>query len=125
MSSKPKIALVGHCGPDAYMLRSAIKHYLQDSEVTFINDFDTLVQAIEDQPPVLLVNRVLDYAFDIRSGVELIKELKTKSPDLRAMLISDYADAQADAEKAGALPGFGKSQVGSSKMKDALSGLVK
>jgi hypothetical protein len=32
------------------------------------------------------------------------------------MLVSNYADAQADAVKAGALPGFGKRELGSPKV---------
>jgi CheY-like chemotaxis protein len=60
---------------------------------------------------LVLVNRVLDA--DGGSGQELIRTLKADE-QFRAvpvMLVSNYADAQAEAEAAGAVPGFGKSAL--------------
>jgi hypothetical protein len=65
---------------------------------------------------LVLVNRVFDANGD--SGLKLIKQLKGDS-NLKVtpvMLISNYPDAQADAQAAGALPGFGKEQIGKSQL---------
>jgi hypothetical protein len=61
---------------------------------------------------LLLVNRVLEPGFDTESGVELIPLLRKKYPAARLLLVSNYPDAQAQAVAAGALPGFGKKDIG-------------
>jgi hypothetical protein len=40
------------------------------------------------------------------------------------MLVSNHADAQAEAEAAGAKPGFGKAELGSSKSLEALRAIL-
>jgi CheY-like chemotaxis protein len=67
---------------------------------------------------LVLVNRVFDANGD--SGLKFIKLLKATpaTKDIPVMLISNYADAQADAEAAGALPGFGKKQIGQPQLID-------
>jgi hypothetical protein len=62
---------------------------------------------------LLLINRVLDGRFDAGTGVDLIEQLAGRQPAPKLMLISNYPDAQARAVEAGALPGFGKSELGS------------
>ncbi len=118
------IGLVGHCGPDSYMLRSAVKYAVKDSDVQMLNDDDAVTKAIESGAALLLVNRVLDGYFSAGQGVALIQELKSKHPDLPTMLVSNYPDAQAAAVKAGALQGFGKSEIGSAVMKQRLADAV-
>ncbi len=61
---------------------------------------------------LLLVNRVLDGDFDNDDGQALIKRLLDTGAK-RVMLISNFPEAQARAEKSGALPGFGKTTMGS------------
>ncbi len=118
------IGLVGHCGPDAYMLRSAVKYAVKDAEVRMLNDDEALRTAIESTDAVLLVNRQIDGDFPTYEGVELIRALKASHPNVRTMLVSNYADAQAAAVAAGALEGFGKSEIGSSKMKERLAAAI-
>ena len=68
------------------------------------------------QPKLILVNRVNDS--DGSSGIELIREIRS-NPQFEAipiMLISNYADAQKQALAAGAVPGFGKSQINSTEV---------
>lgn len=115
------IGLVGHCGPDAYMLRSAVKYAIAGSDVQMLNDDDAVDRAIESGASLLLINRVLDGGFDHSEGVELVRKLKASHPGVKTMLISNYSDAQAAAVTAGALDGFGKSEVGSPKMKQRLA----
>lgn len=101
-----KILLVGHCGPDSFALRSAMGRY---GPVEMVNDKASLEQATGDAA-LLLVNRVLDGRFGTGSGIELIQSLAgDDAPAL--MLVSNYADAQAEAESAGAVPGFGKAEL--------------
>ena len=118
------IGLVGHCGPDSYMLRSAVKYAVKDAEVRMLNSDRDLNQAIEAGAKLLLINRMLDGGFDNEGGIELIQAAKFDWPDVRCLLISNYPDAQASAEAAGAMPGFGKSQIGSPAMKTALANAI-
>ena len=106
------VALVGHCGFDSGSLTRFAKEVAPQAEVTRVNDqqaLDTLANA----DTLLLVNRVLDGRFDAGgSGIELIKSIAKQENSPATMLVSNYTDAQEEAEAAGALPGFGKSQVG-------------
>ncbi len=112
MAQITRIALVGQCGVDVYKLRATLQQVLGDRGVEIIEAPDE--RALPDlrrADTLWLVNRKLpvgDFATD--DGVALIEaENKPDGPGL--MLISDYEDAQAEAEKAGALPGFGKGQL--------------
>lgn len=115
------VALVGHCGPDTFALRSAIRSALPGAEVVSVQDEKSLAATDAD---LLLVNRVLDGRFHDGSGLKLIERLASAGPAV--MLVSNYPDAQAAAEQAGAAPGFGKSELYSDQMKqrlrDALAG---
>lgn len=117
-----KIALVGHCGPDSYMLRSAVKYAVKGSEVLMISDDTELAAALSNGVALLLVNRMLDGNFEVHEGVELIRRLHITYPQLPLVLISNYAESQRAAEAAGARAGFGKSEIGTAKMRDSLAG---
>ena len=88
-----------------------------------IADDAALAAALSDGVALLLVNRMLDGRFEVHEGVELIRRLKNGYPGLATMLISNYADSQTAAEAAGARPGFGKGEIGTPKMRDALAGV--
>jgi len=49
-----------------------------------------------------------------------IRQLREEYPDQKAILVSDYEDAQEEAAGAGALPGFGKADIGSPKFTDTV-----
>jgi len=104
-----KIVLVGHCGPDAAMLRSAVRGAVADAAFESVNDDETLAGAM-DGADLALVNRALDGTFSAADGVELIGRLASRRSGGRPvlMLVSNYEDAQARAVQAGAAPGFGK-----------------
>ena len=110
MSDAKRILLVGHCLPDRYLLSRAVKKAIDGVEIEHANTDDALAKHLP-QSHVLLVNRVLDGRFEHTSGVELIRELRERS-GAACMLISNYEEAQAEAQQAGALPGFGKSELG-------------
>lgn len=123
MSRTVTFALVGHCGADSYSLSHAIRSAVPDAKVVAVDDEASCAKAMHDGA-VLLVNRVLDGNFATGNGVELIRRLAAVKADSMMVLISNYADAQQAAVAAGAKPGFGKSQVGSSATRDLLRSLV-
>ena len=106
-----QIVLVGHCGPDSYALRNAVSRYVPGASVEFAPD-ETALQRALPTATLLLVNRVLDGDYALESGIDLIRGL-TGAARPKAMLISNYTDAQKEAVDAGALPGFGKRDMNS------------
>ena len=124
-TSSPKTVLVvGHCGPDFSYLRIAIRSALGDATIVAVDDQGEMDRMIQQGVDLVLLNRELDYGFEPTTGVEMIKTLKPKFPKLKMMLISNYPDAQAAALAAGALPGFGKRELGSPRAKELLRGAI-
>ena len=80
------------------------------------DDQDELNQALSEGVDLLLLNREMPYGFEEDYGVELIRKLRAKHPRVKMMLVSNYAEAQAQAIAAGAVPGFGKREIGSKKI---------
>jgi CheY-like chemotaxis protein len=115
-----KVVLVGHCGPDSSFLRVAVGSAQKGLAVVSADDEQSLREAIEQGADLLLVNRVLDYGFDEASGAAVIRRLRKDYPQLKMMLVSNYTEAQAEAVAAGALPGFGKRELGSSRVAQVL-----
>ena len=113
---------VGQCGFD----HSSISRYLTEEFAATVDAADTrfeALQALERQPyHLVLVNRVLDS--DGSSGqlvIEAILGLDNAPP---VMLVSNYADAQQQAETAGAQPGFGKSSLRTPETRARLSAVL-
>jgi CheY-like chemotaxis protein len=98
----------------------AVKSAISDATILFADDENELQKLVSAGTDLLLVNRQLDYGFASESGVELIRQLREKNPNLRAMLISNYPEAQAEALAAGALPGFGKREIGSPRVREII-----
>jgi two-component system, chemotaxis family, chemotaxis protein CheY len=115
-----KVALVGHCGPDSSYLRMAVSSVDREISVLAVDDEEALQQALAGGVELLLVNRTLDYGFLEDGGVELIERIRAQHRGVKTMLVSNYPDAQAAAVAAGALPGFGKREIGTPKVKQVL-----
>jgi DNA-binding NarL/FixJ family response regulator len=119
-----KVALVGHCGPDGSYLRTSIARAVKDVQFVAADDEVELKQAIDNGVDLVLLNRRLDWGFETDEGVQLIRQLRSQHPDLKLMLVSNYPEAQDEAVKAGALAGFGKSELRSAateqKLREAL-----
>lgn len=115
-----KVVLVGHCGPDSSYLRMAVSRAAKSISVLSADDQDELKTVLDGSPDLLLLNRELPYGFDETLGVDVIKTLRLKYPNVPMMLVSNYPDAQADAVKAGALPGFGKREIGSARVQQVI-----
>lgn len=108
-----KVLLVGHCGPDSSYLRLAVRSADPAAQILAADAPGELDAALAQGIDLVLLNRELGYDFEPMVGVDLIARLKQSHPGLTTMLISNYADAQAAAAAAGAVPGFGKREIGS------------
>jgi CheY-like chemotaxis protein len=115
-----RVALVGHCGPDASYLRLAVSRAVKDAQILFADDQHTLKKLVDGGVDLILFNRQLDYGFETDEGVEMIKRLRTTNPSLKAMLISNYPEAQQAAQQAGAVEGFGKREIGSLRVSELI-----
>ena len=105
-----RILLVGHCGVDGPRLKDELSRAIPSAKVERINSHAELRRAVDEGDALLLVNRE-PVGFNAE-GLDLIKQVKADHPDCKVMLVSDYPEAQQEAESAGALKGFGKSEMG-------------
>ena len=110
MSKRRNLVLVGHCGPDVILLSTAVNRLVPEAAIHVVRDPEGLASHLTPES-VLLVNRVLDGAFTTTSGIELIQEVLERDAPPVTILVSDLAEAQANAEAVGARPGFGKRQL--------------
>lgn len=115
-----RIVLVGHCGPDSSYLRMAVSRAAKGAQIVAADDTTSLDRLLEEGVDLLLFNRVLDYGFDDTEGVAVIRKLRASHSNVRSMLVSNYPEAQAEAVAAGALPGFGKREIGSPRVTDLI-----
>ena len=120
--SEKTVLLVGHCGPDAFMLKSAMRSHVPGAKVKMVTDDATLSKLIGDAS-LVLVNRVLDGRFPSDDGIGLIEILAPIAPG-KVMLISNFADAQARAEAVGAVPGFGKTDMRSDTTRERIASVI-
>src|SRR5436190_21888210 len=120
MADKKTIVLVGHCGPDSSYLRMTVDKASKGARILMADDDSELQDALAQNPDLVLFNRELGYGFTHKTGVDAIAHLRKLSPQLRMMLVSNYADAQAAAVANGALPGFGKREIGSPRVIEVL-----
>jgi two-component system chemotaxis response regulator CheY len=72
---------------------------------------EALAVAGKQRYDLVLVNRVL--ARDGSAGMEVIREMVSRHPKVRVMLVSDLAGAQDEAVGLGAMRGFGKAALAS------------
>ena len=115
-----RVALIGHCGPDSSYLKMAVAAAERGTQVIACDEEAHLDQLIREGVDLLLFNRILDYGFAEEEGVAVIRRLRARHPHLKMMLVSNYADAQSAAVRAGALPGFGKKELGSSRVAEMI-----
>jgi CheY-like chemotaxis protein len=85
-------------------------------EVTPVHDPAEVPQRVQEGNVVLvLVNRIIDQ--DRTEGLDLVRDLQLRDTtrDVPVMLVSDREQAQAAAVAAGAVTGFGKSDLGNDR----------
>ena len=115
-----KIVLVGHCGPDNSFLRMAVSSAIRSSTVLVADDARELDMMLAAGVDLLLLNRELGWGFDQTEGVDVIRTLRAKYPNVKMMLVSNYPEAQTAAQAAGDLPGFGKREIGTPRVAQLL-----
>jgi DNA-binding NarL/FixJ family response regulator len=112
------VILVGHCGVDGPRLQREISSRIPGTDVIRVNSTADLQRTLNDRADLFLVNRE-PVGFD-EDGLEIIRDIREEHPDAKVMLVSDYPDAQEAAVREGALPGFGKSEMGSESLTDTV-----
>ena len=90
-SNSPTVLLVGHCFPDAMMLKSAIKRAIKGVSFESAHSSAELEQHLSGSD-LAVVNRVLDGKFASDSGIELIRE-SAGNPAGTPLLSSGTCDA--------------------------------
>ncbi len=103
---------VGQCGADHYTIGRLLKTRFAAEVVQAHGLRDAQTSLAREHFDLVLVNRKLDA--DHSDGLEIVKAIKADAAlaALPVMLVSNYADAQAAAVAAGAVPGFGKAELG-------------
>ena len=107
----PRILDVGQCGMD----HGSITRHLTRTYAAEVASASSATEALKvlraGKFDLVLVNRVFDR--DGSPGLDLIRALKADPDlaDLPVMMVSNYPEAQRDAQGLGALPGFGKADL--------------
>lgn len=107
--ASPRVLSVGQCGFDSASIERLFSTAFSAEVESVAAGPDAMGRLKSEKFDLVLVNRRLD--LDGSSGVALLEKLHSEAPDVPMMLVSDKADAQADAVAKGALPGFGKSAL--------------
>ncbi len=119
-----RVLSVGQCAFD----HSSIARHLNRGHGAEVIGAETFHEALAtlrgERFDLVLVNRVSDA--DGSSGIDLIRTLKNDPAlaSIPVMLVSNYADAQQQAEALGALPGFGKSEIQQEKAQQRLGAVL-
>jgi DNA-binding NarL/FixJ family response regulator len=98
----------------------AAKKAVPDAQLSRINSVKDLELFAAGGAGLLLINRILDGDFPDSTGIEMIARLRVQQPQLQLVLVSNYEESQTAAVKAGALPGFGKRDIGSAKVTEII-----
>jgi len=112
---------VGQCRPDS----AAITHYLTSHfsvRILTADLADQVLPLLEKHPvSLVLINRILDA--DGSEGMDILKQIRLNAvqPEVPVMLVSNYADWQKKAVENGAVPGFGKAELGRPDLKSRLA----
>jgi two-component system chemotaxis response regulator CheY len=105
-----RVLSVGQCGADHGSISASLRRSF-DVDVASADDAAEALRRLEAEKfDLVLVNRVFD--LDGSPGVDFIRQVKQANSPVPVMLVSNYPDAQQEAVKAGALPGFGKAALG-------------
>jgi two-component system, chemotaxis family, chemotaxis protein CheY len=103
-----KIVSLGQCGVD----HPAIVRFCREAAGAEVVGTETIPQTLAvEGADLILVNRILDATGE--SGLDFIRQFRA-DPARQAtpvVLVSNYADAQREAQALGAMPGFGKSSL--------------
>ena len=118
MTASKRILDVGQCGMDGPRIAALLTREFHGSVDRAHSKDEALELAATNRYDLVLVNRLLDS--DRSPGLDVIAALREAHPTLRVMLVSDFPEAQEQAEKLGALKGFGKAALQSQQTHDLL-----
>lgn len=107
-----RVLSVGQCALDHGNVSRVLRSEFGADVVPAATADEALAAVRQGGFALVLVNRIFDADGD--SGLELIKRIKAESA-VPVMLVSNFADAQAQAQEAGARPGFGKAALGAAE----------
>ena len=122
MSAKRRILDVGNCGPDHRAICKMLANCLDDVEVVQAHGAeDTMSHLRLTRFDLVLINRKLDQ--DYTDGIEILKLIKTdtQTGHIPVMLITNFEEHQRAAVELGALPGFGKLDIGAERPCQAIA----
>jgi len=119
-----KILNVGHCNYDGPRIKKLFESAFEDITVVEAKTHDdALVQMKKEGPwDIILVNRIFDV--DGYEGLKFVSEVKKENSQQKIILISNFKESQEDAEKRGALKGFGKNDLDSGLAVDVLTSVI-
>ena len=115
-----KVVLVGHCGPDGSYMRMVVAKASAGVAVGMADDSAELKAALDGGVDLVLLNRELGWGFDQQTGVEVIAAYVKAYPRTKFMVVSNYPESQAAAVAEGALPGFGKRELGTPRVAELI-----
>ena len=119
----PRVLNVGQCVPDHMSISSYLRRKFDAEVVKVDSKEDALELVAKGDVDLVLVNRLYDA--DGSPGLETVKAIASgdapsgEGPPV--MLVSNFEDAQQQAVKAGALPGFGKGDLGTATADEKLT----
>jgi len=108
-----RVLSVGQCGYDNSGIRRVLSSRFDVDLVEADSGDDALASLNAGAFDLVLVNRKL--FSDDAPGIDVIRRIKSdpRFEALPVMMVSNFADAQAEAVQAGAEPGFGKANLNS------------
>lgn len=112
-----RVLSIGNCGYDHGNLSSALGKHFDVELISAESVKEAMAAVARDQFDLIVVNRLFDSTGE--SGIDLIRKFKEtiKTP---MMLISNFPEYQQQAMEAGAVPGFGKKEVGKPELVKAV-----
>lgn len=106
-----RVLSIGQCAADTYGLTTFLRGHFGAELLPVGTAKQALAALRQEKYDLVLINRLLDA--DGSQGMDILRRMKA-DPELArlpVMLVSNYAASQLEAKAAGALPGFGKSQL--------------
>ncbi len=102
---------VGQCDADHASISWLIVEGFDAEVVRAHSDIGVMSALSSDHFDLVLINRKLDR--DHSDGIDIIHQIKSDPivKDVPVMLVTNFADHQALAIEAGAIPGFGKAEL--------------
>lgn len=114
---------IGNCGADHHSLTKLVTSNF-DATVDHANQAVDALSVLEQHDfSLAVVNRLLDC--DGSSGMDVVRQVKVKHPNLPVMLVTNFEEHQTTAVAAGCEPGYGKNDLFSEATIELLSNYLR